>query len=95
MSLVGPRPEVKEVIDLLTPEEKAVILSVKPGITDLASLWNHNEEEILRGEADPHQAYLDKIWPEKKRLQIEGIRNKSLWYDTKIVIRTLWRIIRK
>ena len=91
MNLVGPRPEVQEVVDLMTDYEKAMIFSVRPGITDLASIWDSNEEERLAGETDPHKAYLEKIWPEKKRLQIEYIRNRSLWLDIKI----LWLTIKK
>jgi|TARA_Y100000034_G_C6797729_1_gene357676 lipopolysaccharide/colanic/teichoic acid biosynthesis glycosyltransferase len=93
MSLVGPRPEVSEVVDLMTDEEKDIIFSVKPGITDLASLWNIREEEWLDGEEDPHQAYLEKIWPEKKRLQIEYINKKSLWLDLKIIILTIKKLL--
>lgn len=92
MALVGPRPEVLEVIHMLTLNECAIILSVKPGITDLASLWNYNEEERLAGSSNPHQTYLDEIWPEKKRLQIEYIKTKSLWLDVCIVARTIWKI---
>lgn len=95
MNLVGPRPEVPEVIHMMTDEERNVILSVRPGITDLASLWNCNEEERLAGEPDPHKAYLEKIWPEKKRLQIEYIKNRSLLLDLKILIQTLCKIITK
>lgn len=93
MALVGPRPEVPEVIHMMSRRERAIILSVKPGITDLASLWNIEEEEVLRGESDPHQAYLEKIWPTKKKLQIEYVINKSLLLDLKILTKTLWRII--
>ena len=93
MNLVGPRPEVQEVVDLMTPEEKKIILSVRPGLTDLATLWDCQEEEMLRGEADPHQAYLKKIWPEKKRLQIEYIRNRNIRMDLWILFQTLKKII--
>lgn len=92
MSLVGPRPDVEEVINMMTPIEKRIILSVRPGITDLASLWDSNEEERLRGKPDPHQAYLDEIWPEKKRLQIQYVQNKSLLLDITIILKTIWKI---
>lgn len=93
MNLVGPRPEVPEVVALMTKDEKDIILSVRPGITDLASLWNFNEEERLRGAVDPHQQYLDEIWPEKKRLQIEYVLQRSVRLDIQILTKTLWRII--
>lgn len=94
MNLVGPRPEVKEVVDLMTDDEKEIIFSVKPGITDLASLYDFNEEERLKGQDDPHQYYLDNIWPKKKELQIKYIRERSLWLDIKIIVKTIWRILK-
>ena len=96
MNLVGPRPEVPEVMELMSrnyPEEYAIIISRRPGITDLASLWDSNEEERLRGEANPHEAYLEKIWPEKRRLQIEYIKNHSFWLDIKIIFLTFRKIL--
>jgi len=95
LSFVGPRPEVKEVIDLLTIKERDIILSVKPGLVDLATLANMNEEERLRGESDPHQAYLKKIWPEKKKLQIEYVQTKSLRLDLKIIWEVTKRLLRQ
>ncbi|MAH46468.1 hypothetical protein CMI37_11590 [Candidatus Pacearchaeota archaeon] len=92
MNFVGPRPEVPEVIDLMTDQEKRVILSVRPGLTDLASLWNSNEEEVLKGSQDPHQDYLNIIWPTKKKLQIEYINKRSIWLDLKIIIKTILKI---
>ena len=93
MNLVGPRPEIPEVINMLNNEERAIILSRRPGITDLASLWDFNEEERLTGEASPHEAYLEKIWPEKKRLQIEYIKIRTFWLDIKIIFLTFKRIL--
>lgn len=98
MNLVGPRPEIPEVMELMHrqfPKEYDIITSVKPGITDLASLWNYNEEERLANEKDPHGAYLDKIWPEKRRLQIQYIKNRSFILDIQILAQTLWRIIKR
>jgi len=76
MSFVGPRPEVKMYVDMMTDEEKRVILSVKPGMTDLASLWNFHESEILKGSKNPEKTYQEKIRPEKIRLQIEYVKNR-------------------
>lgn len=101
MSFVGPRPEVPEVLQekiergLITPEELAIIQSVRPGITDLASIEFSDENERLRGKPDPHEAYLTDIWPEKKRLQIISIRSKSLWYDSLTILKTLWKIVKR
>lgn len=95
MNLVGPRPTVQEVIDTLTVEEKSAILSVRPGLVDLASLWDSDEEERLKGVEEPHKKFMEEIYPEIKRLQIEYIKNRSLWLDIKILTQTLWRIIKK
>lgn len=93
MSFVGPRPEVPYYIDLLTREEKEIILSVRPGITDYASLWNFDEAQILRGSTDPEKTYQEKIWPEKKRLQIKYVKEKSLLTDISIILQTLKKLI--
>ena len=95
MSFVGPRPEVPEVVDLMTEEEKRIILSVRPGMTDLASIWDINEEDVLRGEKNPHEAYLKKIWPHKKELQIFYIQNQNLWGDLKIIFFTLKKLLKR
>jgi lipopolysaccharide/colanic/teichoic acid biosynthesis glycosyltransferase len=94
MSLVGPRPEVKMYVDIMTDEEKSVILSVRPGLTDFASLWNFHEGEILKGSDDPEKAYMEKIRPEKIRLQIKYVKEKSLLTDIKIIFQTIVKIFR-
>ena len=88
MSIVGPRPEVPQYVELFTEEEKA-ILTVRPGITDWATLWVRNEGEILAGSDDPERAYMEKIWPEKHRLELEYVRNQSVWHDFAIMLKTL------
>jgi len=87
MSFVGPRPEVLSEVERYTPEERA-LLSVPPGITDWASIRFNDEGEILKGAADPHQAYLEKIRPEKVRMGLEYGRRRSLWVDAQILFRT-------
>ena len=94
MTLVGPRPEVPCVVDLMTEQEKNVIFSVKPGLVDLATLSNFHEEDQLAGQKDPHQFYLDNIWPEKKRLQILYVKNRSIWLDIRIILQTILRLCR-
>jgi len=94
MSFVGPRPEVKYFTDMYTDEEKA-ILTVKPGITDWASVWNSNEEKILEGSEDPDKAYMELIRPEKIRLQLKYVREKSFFTDLRIILLTLLAIFRK
>ncbi len=93
MSIVGPRPDVKYFTDLFNEEEKA-ILSVKPGITDYASVWNSDEGKILEGAEDPDKAYMELIWPEKKRLQLKYIQEHSFWVDIKIVFLTLQAVVK-
>lgn len=92
MSLVGPRPEVKMYVDMLSKEERNKILSLKPGMTDFASLWNFHEWEFLKGSPDPEKAYREKIRPEKIRLQLEYVRKRSFWLDLKIVVKTVMKI---
>lgn len=93
MSFVGPRPEVPSEIDTYDPKTKKIILSVKPGLTDLASIADLHEEEVLRGSADPHKTYREKIQPQKIKLQLEYIKNNSFWLDIKILIRTFLNVI--
>ena len=94
MSIVGPRPEVQMYVDMFTEEEKA-ILSVRPGITDWASIWNPDEGAILAGSPDPEKTYMEKIRPEKIRLQLKYVEEKSLWVDLKIILRTLKAVVMK
>jgi len=94
MSLVGPRPEVKMYVDMMTEEEKNVILSVRPGITDFASLWNFHEGEILKGAEDPEKEYMEKIRPEKLRLQIKYVKEMNFWVDMKIILMTVLKLFK-
>lgn len=92
MSLVGPRPQVEWAVTLYTPEERA-LLSVRPGMTDLASIRFANESEILRGSPDPDRDYLDTIAPEKIRLGLEYVRTRSFLLDVRIILATLWALV--
>ena len=93
MSIVGPRPQVPEEVSLYSPEELQ-LLTVKPGITDWASLRFHNEGEILEGYADPDAAYANLIRPEKMRLALAYVRNGSIAEDVRIVLATARLAIR-
>jgi lipopolysaccharide/colanic/teichoic acid biosynthesis glycosyltransferase len=93
MSLVGPRPEVKYYTDLFTEEEKA-ILSLRPGITDWASIWNSDEGSILAGAQDPDKAYMELIRPTKLKLQLMYARNHSFFTDLKIIFLTLLGLVK-
>jgi lipopolysaccharide/colanic/teichoic acid biosynthesis glycosyltransferase len=94
MSFVGPRPEVQYYVDMFSEEERS-ILTVRPGITDWASIWNPDEGAILAGSPDPEKTYMEKIRPEKIRLQLKYARERSFWVDIKIIFVTLWAIVRK
>jgi lipopolysaccharide/colanic/teichoic acid biosynthesis glycosyltransferase len=92
MSFVGPRPEVKKYVDMYTPEEKA-ILTVRPGITDWASIWNSNEAAVLEGSRDPEKTYEELIRPTKLALQLFYVRNHPLSVDLKILFHTAFKLI--
>ena len=93
MSFVGPRPQVQWAVDLYTPEER-LVLSVRPGITDYASLRFANEGEILKGSTDPDRDYMERIHPEKMRLSLEYVRTRSFAGDMSIIARTLGAVFR-
>ena len=93
MSIVGPRPQVKWAVDLYNEEER-FILDVRPGLTDYASLRFSNEGEILKGSTDPDKDYMERIHPEKMRLSLEYVNNRSFWLDLKLIFLTVANIIR-
>lgn len=93
MSLVGPRPEVQEFIDCYPIEIRREVLSVKPGITDLASIEMVDENEILASYSDYKKAYIEYILPIKQRYYLEYVRKNSLCGDIVIVIKTIFKII--
>jgi lipopolysaccharide/colanic/teichoic acid biosynthesis glycosyltransferase len=93
MSLVGPRPEVSKYVDLYKAEEQA-LLSIRPGITDWASIWNSDEGAFLAHHEDPDLAYELFIRPTKIQLQLTYVRHHSLWIDCKILAYTLLRLVR-
>jgi lipopolysaccharide/colanic/teichoic acid biosynthesis glycosyltransferase len=92
MSLVGPRPEVEKYVNLYSPGEKA-ILTVRPGITDWASIWNSNEAAVLEGSRDPERTYEELIRPTKLALQLLYVRKHSFFVDLKILFHTALKLI--
>jgi lipopolysaccharide/colanic/teichoic acid biosynthesis glycosyltransferase len=88
MSLVGPRPEVPEYVDRFRDRYRR-ILTVRPGITDLASLRYRNEERILALSRNPMLTYVEEILPAKLDLAEEYLRRRSLRLDLSILIRTV------
>jgi lipopolysaccharide/colanic/teichoic acid biosynthesis glycosyltransferase len=94
MSFVGPRPEVKQYVAMYSEEEKQ-ILSLRPGVTDLATLWDSDEGALLAGSSDPERIYLETIRPEKMRLQLEYVRKRTLLLDFRIVCSTVALVFRR
>jgi len=92
MSFVGPRPQVQWAVDLYTPEER-LLLTVRPGITDFASLRFRNEGEILAGSLDPDKDYLEKIAPLKTKLGLYYVRTQSLSTDLRIIAATALSLV--
>jgi lipopolysaccharide/colanic/teichoic acid biosynthesis glycosyltransferase len=93
MSLVGPRPEVKKYVDLYTETQRKV-LSVKPGITDLASIEFSHENEILENQENPEEYYIQEIMPKKIELNMLFIENTNLINYFKLILKTGLKIIR-
>ena len=94
MSFVGPRPEVQHYVNMFTKEEKS-ILTVSPGITDWASLWNSDEGAILAGSPDPERTYMEEIRPEKIRLQLKYVKERSFFTDISIILQTISKVIKR
>lgn len=95
MSFVGPRPEVPQYVAYYSDEVKRKIFSVSPGITDYASIYFRNENELLEVEPDAvASVYVEKILPEKLRLSVEYIDQASIWLDIKIIFKTIVLILR-
>lgn len=93
MSVVGPRPEVERYVRLYTPEQRRV-LSVRPGITDYASIEYVDENVILGKADDPDRVYIEQIMPDKIAYNMKYIDNRSVAEYFKIILMTLRRIIR-
>jgi lipopolysaccharide/colanic/teichoic acid biosynthesis glycosyltransferase len=89
MSLVGPRPEVQKWVDVY-PERWSRVLSLRPGITDNASLEFRNEEELLAASSNPEKTYSDEVLPRKLDLYEDYVQNHSLAGDIRIIFRTIF-----
>lgn len=94
MSLVGPRPEVPRYVACYPDDVRDIVLSVKPGITDWASIEYKDENEILGNARDPQQAYVDEVLPIKLEYYVNYVRERSLWGDIVIIFATLRALIR-
>ena len=91
MSFVGPRPEVPKYVEMYNDEQRKV-LSVRPGITDYASIEYRNENDILAKSDNPEQTYINEVMPAKLKLNLRYISEMSLKTDLKIIFRTIFKI---
>ncbi len=89
MSLVGPRPEVRKYVALYNSEQMRV-LSARPGITDPASIKYRNENDLLAQAGDPERFYVEKIMPDKLKINLEYMDNRSFFKDLSVIFRTVF-----
>ena len=91
MSLVGPRPEVQEYVDKYDDQQRQV-LSLKPGVTDPASIKYFNEEDILAAADDPSKTYVETVMPDKIRLNLQYAEKANVIRDFGIILQTIGRV---
>jgi lipopolysaccharide/colanic/teichoic acid biosynthesis glycosyltransferase len=94
MSLVGPRPEVQRYVACYPADLRTVVLSVRPGITDRASIEFKDENEILGNAVDPHTAYMNEVLPIKLRYYVEYVNTRSFWGDISLIFKTFSALLR-
>lgn len=94
MSLVGPRPEVPLYVACYPEDIRALVLSVRPGIADRASIAYRHENELLGQADDPHLLYVQEVLPAKLRYCVDYVRNRTFWGDLAIIFATLWAVVR-
>lgn len=93
MSLVGPRPEVPRYVARYSPRDRDIVLSVRPGITDFASIRYRDESEVLARYPDPEAAYVHRILPRKLRYYRFYVRRRSNWLDLRLIAMTLCALV--
>lgn len=89
MSVVGPRPEVPRYVAMYPAPTRDLVLSVRPGITDLASIEFRDENDLLGRSADPERAYVEEVLPAKLVLCEQYVRDRTFWGDLAIIGRSL------
>ena len=95
MSLVGPRPEVPKYINHYSDNEKYDVLSVKPGITDNASIEFRDESKLLASSNDPESTYINEVLPKKIALYRKYVEERSFFGDVAIIFKTIFLIVKK
>jgi lipopolysaccharide/colanic/teichoic acid biosynthesis glycosyltransferase len=93
MSLVGPRPEVPRYVALYPAGLREKVLSVRPGITDFASIEYRDEGTLLAASADPERTYREAVLPAKLALQARYVDQAGVLTDLRLIGRTLWAIV--
>ena len=91
MSFVGPRPEVRQYVEFFQREYEE-ILTVRPGITDLASLKYRDEAALLGKATDPEEEYVTRVLPDKIRLAKDYVRHSSFLFDLSLIFRTMFKL---
>lgn len=94
MSLVGPRPEVPVYVACYPPEVRAIVLSVRPGITDWASIRYKDENAVLERADDPQRAYVEEVLPIKLAHCVDYVHQRSFFGDIRIILATLKAVVR-
>jgi lipopolysaccharide/colanic/teichoic acid biosynthesis glycosyltransferase len=94
MSLVGPRPEVREYVECYPEKLRTKVLSVRPGITDLAAIEYLDENQLLANSKDPEKTYIEEIMPIKLDYYSIYIEKQNLWLDFCLILKTFLAIIR-
>jgi len=94
MSLVGPRPEVPRYVAHYPAAMREKVLSVRPGITDIASIEYRDESSVLAQATDPEQAYIHEVLPHKLALAASYVDQASVWMDVRLIWRTIRVIVR-
>lgn len=94
MSFVGPRPEVPQYVALYNSQQLNV-LTIRPGLTDYASIKYRNESEILESSSNPERMYIEKVMPDKLKINLEYVSNQSFIGDLVIILKTLRVVLSK
>ncbi len=93
ISLVGPRPEVPYYVSKWSDDCKETVLSVKPGITDYATLYYNDEQAVLAEANDPEKTYLEEVMPHKLKMYGRYVKDQNFWLDIRIILATLLKMI--
>jgi lipopolysaccharide/colanic/teichoic acid biosynthesis glycosyltransferase len=91
MSVVGPRPEVPKYVKLYN-QAQLKVLSVRPGLTDYASIEYFEEQKILGESTDPEKTYIEKVMPAKLKLNLKYVEEQGFWVDLKCIFKTIGKI---